>query len=104
MAKWQLTLVQDGSVLRRYGGCSTDVKHELRSMLRAIDKHLKSTAHYTILVSRYTKTNRRKKIVQMVNGHVRPAPYYNVWCNSYDAPHCKKLLTHMGEKHGRSCS
>ena len=99
MAKWQLTLVQDSHVLRRYGGCSTDVKYELQSMLCAIDKHLKSTTHYTILISRYTKTNRRKKIVQMINGYVQPFPYYNVWCNSYDAPHCQKLIKHMEENH-----
>ena len=95
MAKWQLTLVQDGCVLRRYGGCSTDVKYELQNMLCAINKHLKSTAHYTILISRYTKTNHRKRIVQMINGHVQPFPYYTVWCSCYDAPHCQKLIKYM---------
>lgn len=70
MAKWQLTLMQDGSVLRRYGGCSTDVKYELADMLLAIGKHLKSVAPYTILVSRYTNTNRRKKIVQIIKGDI----------------------------------
>lgn len=69
MSKWQLTLIQDGKKLRKFGGTRQDVKWELNFMIRVIQSNSKSSvphsfvkdAPFQIVVSKYNNIRKKKE-------------------------------------------
>ena len=74
MSKWQLTLIQCGKKLRKYGGTKGDVKRESDYMISRIQNNslkgipvtfLKDCPHQFV-ISKYNNMNTKKKIIMEV--------------------------------------
>ncbi len=68
MSKWQLTLIQGKSELRKFGECRGMVYAETEEMLKNIGLHLKSTDPYTILIKKTNRPCGRKWVVECIEG------------------------------------
>lgn len=74
MSKWQLTLIQCGKKLRKYGGTKSDVKWETDYMIRRIQENsvcgipvefIRGVPHQFV-ISKYNNRNTKKKIIMEV--------------------------------------
>ena len=68
MAKWQLTLIQGNSELRKFGECRSMVYATAEDMLKNIGFHLKSSEPYTILIKKSNRPCGRKWVVECIEG------------------------------------
>lgn len=76
MSKWQLTLIQCGEKLRKFGGTKSDVQYEMTHMIylmqhnncKGIPVVFIKDVPCQFVISKYNNTNTKKKII-MENYH-----------------------------------
>lgn len=65
MSKWQLTLIQNGKKLRKFGECKSMIYLTMEDMLSDINSHVNPNLPFEFIISRYNNINNpEKKVVE----------------------------------------